>query len=169
MKKAFVFVFALLASQLLLSQDFGFVLLKYILQPQNKTIEVWANLTDHRLDPKNPFSYFWVISSRTGEKRELTEDEMRKEFKIKIKKNKKINEDSYILKFNSIKEYDMYLNYHYGTKSYLFYTRMGEKWMYSVTDIYLNYNPEKPDKLKSVKVRSLKMPTGSLHFREYER
>lgn len=169
MKKALVFVFALIASQLLLSQNSGFVLLRYILQPQNKTIEVRANLKDHRLDKKNPFSYFWVISSRTGERRELTKDEMKKEFKIKIKKNKKINEDSYILKFNSIKEYDMYLNYHYGTKTYLFYTRMGEKWMYSVTDIYLNYDSEKPEKLKSVKVKSLKMPNGSLHFREYER
>ena len=88
MKKAILsFIFTFLLGCFSFSQERSELLMKYISKPLNNEIEVYINLIDEKVNEKKPFTYY----NTAKKKQEIPLKELKKDFRLKLKKNKKIS------------------------------------------------------------------------------
>lgn len=130
--------------------------------PKGGTIKVYIYLEGGVIDTKMPFGYF-----KNGER--LTEKDIRKEYRIKLKRNKAMHDkESYIFKYKGLKGITSFANYGPKCKEYLFFTPLEGKGSYKITRFDYVYEDETLKKLKNIRVLYQNIGTGSIKIRDYK-
>ena len=119
--------------------------------PKRHTVKVYLYTTDGKIDTHQPFQYFYGNS-----KVPIPRKDIPKEWRIKLKRNKKMNEYSYTFHFDPIH------------KEYFFFTPLEGKNMYRIIKMIYEYNDEKNSKLQNLKLIYENIATGSIKIREYK-
>lgn len=165
MKKLILsFIFTSLLSCLSFSQESSDLLMKYITNPLNNEIEVYINFIDGKVNKDKPFTYYDI----TKQKQEIPLKNLRKDFRLKLKKNKKINEDSYIITLNGLKKIQINANYSEHSKSTTVFFKPEKVW-YNIEKIVFHYTDSKEKKLEKIKIFSKQYITGDLKLFELKK
>lgn len=165
MKKLILsFIFTSLLSCLSLSQESSDLLMKYITSPLNNEIEVYMNFIDGKVNKDKPFTYYDI----TKQKQEIPLKDLKKDFRLKLKKNKKINEDSYVITLNGFKEIQINANYSERSKSTTVFFKPQKAW-YKINKIVFNYQDQKEKKLEKITIFSNQYITGDLKLFELKK
>lgn len=165
MKKLILsFIFTSLLSCLSLSQERSDLLMKYITSPLNNEIEVYMNFIDGKVNKDKPFTYYDI----TKQKQEIPLKDLKKDFRLKLKKNKKINEDSYVITLNGFKEIQINANYSERSKSTTVFFKPQKAW-YKINKIVFNYQDQKEKKLEKITIFSNQYITGDLKLFELKK
>lgn len=130
--------------------------------PKGGTIKVYIYLKDGVIDSKSPFGYF-----RNGER--LNEKDIRKEYRIKLKRNKQMNDkESYIFKYRGMKELTSFANYGSQCREYLFFTPLEGRRTYRIIRFDYQYEDERLEKLKNIRITYQSLGTGGIKIRDYK-
>lgn len=165
MKKLILsFIFTSLLSCLSLSQESSDLLMKYITNPLNNEIEVYMNFIDGKVNKDKPFTYYDI----TKQKQEIPLKDLKKDFRLKLKKNEKINEDSYFITLNGFKEIQINANYSERSKSTTVFFKPQKAW-YKINKIVFNYQDQKEKKLEKITIFSNQYITGDLKLFELKK
>lgn len=165
MKKLILsFIFTSLLSCLSLSQERSDLLMKYITSPLNNEIEVYINFIDGKVNKDKPFTYYDI----TKQKQEISSKNLKKDFRLKLKKNEKINEDSYFITLNGFKEIQINANYSEHSKSTTVFFKPQKAW-YKINKIVFNYQDQKEKKLEKITIFSNQYITGDLKLFELKK
>jgi hypothetical protein len=165
MKKLILsFIFTSLLSCLSLSQERSDLLMKYITSPLNNEIEVYMNFIDGKVNKDKPFTYYDI----TKQKQEISSKNLKKDFRLKLKKNEKINEDSYFITLNGFKEIQINANYSERSKSTTVFFKPQKAW-YKINKIVFNYQDQKEKKLEKITIFSNQYITGDLKLFELKK
>jgi hypothetical protein len=165
MKKLILsFIFTSLLSCLSLSQERSDLLMKYITSPLNNEIEVYINFIDGKVNKDKPFTYYDI----TKQKQEISSKNLKKDFRLKLKKNEKINEDSYFITLNGFKEIQINANYSERSKSTTVFFKPQKAW-YKINKIVFNYQDQKEKKLEKITIFSNQYITGDLKLFELKK
>lgn len=165
MKKLILsFIFTSLLSCLSFSQERSDLLMKYITSPLNNEIEVYINFIDGKVNKDKPFTYYDI----TKQKQEISSKDLKKDFRLKLKKNEKINEDSYFITLNGFKEIQINANYSERSKSTTVFFKLEKVW-YNIEKIVFHYTDSKQKKLENIKVFSKQYITGDLKLFELKK
>lgn len=165
MKKAILsFIFTFLLGCFSFSQERSELLMKYISKPLNNEIEVYINLIDEKVNEKKPFTYY----NTTKKKQEIPLKELKKDFRLKLKKNKKINEHSYIVTLNHFKEFQFNVIYNTNSNSTTVFFKPQKAW-YKINKIVFNYQDQKEKKLEKITIFSNQYITGDLKIFEFKK
>lgn len=165
MKKLILsFIFTSLLSCLSLSQERSDLLMKYISSPLNNEIEVYINFIDGKVNKDKPFTYYDI----TKQKQEISSKNLKKDFRLKLKKNEKINEDSYFITLNGFKEIQINANYSERSKSTTVFFKPQKAW-YKINKIVFNYQDQKEKKLEKITIFSNQYITGDLKLFELKK
>lgn len=165
MKKLILsFIFTSLLSCLSFSQERSDLLMKYITSPLNNEIEVYINFIDGKVNKDKPFTYYDI----TKQKQEISSKDLKKDFRLKLKKNEKINEDSYFITLNGFKEIQINANYSERSKSTTVFFKLEKVW-YNIEKIVFHYTDSKQKKLENIKVFSKQYITGDLKIFELKK
>ncbi len=158
------FIFSFLLSCFSFSQERSELLMKYISKPLNNEIEVYINFIDQKINEEKPFTYYDI----TKKKQEIPLKELKKDFRLKLKKNKKINEYSYIITLNNFKEIKLNANYSENSNSTTIFFKPEKAW-YNINKIIFNYQDSKEKKLEKINVFSNQYITGDLKLFEFKK
>lgn len=165
MKKLILsFIFTSLLGCLSLSQERSDLLMKYITSPLNNEIEVYMNFIDGKVNKDKPFTYYDI----TKQKQEIPLKDLKKDFRLKLKKNEKINEDSYFITLNGFKEIQINANYSERSKSTTVFFKPQKAW-YKINKIVFNYQDQKEKKLEKITIFSNQYITGDLKLFELKK
>jgi hypothetical protein len=165
MKKLILsFIFTSLLSCLSFSQERSDLLMKYITSPLNNEIEVYINFIDGKVNKDKPFTYYDI----TKQKQEISSKDLKKDFRLKLKKNEKINEDSYFITLNGFKEIQINANYSERSKSTTVFFKPQKAW-YKINKIVFNYQDQKEKKLEKITIFSNQYITGDLKLFELKK
>lgn len=165
MKKLILsFIFTSLLSCLSFSQESSDLLMKYITSPLNNEIEVYINFIDGKVNKDKPFTYYDI----TKQKQEISSKNLKKDFRLKLKKNEKINEDSYFITLNGFKEIQINANYSERSKSTTVFFKPQKAW-YKINKIVFNYQDQKEKKLEKITIFSNQYITGDLKLFELKK
>ncbi|MBQ2397758.1 MAG: hypothetical protein II304_12120 [Bacteroidales bacterium] len=165
MKKLILsFIFTSLLSCLSFSQERSDLLMKYITSPLNNEIEVYINFIDGKVNKDKPFTYYDI----TKQKQEISSKNLKKDFRLKLKKNEKINEDSYFITLNGFKEIQINANYSERSKSTTVFFKPQKAW-YKINKIVFNYQDQKEKKLEKITIFSNQYITGDLKLFELKK
>lgn len=165
MKKLILsFIFTSLLSCLSFSQESSDLLMKYITSPLNNEIEVYINFIDGKVNKDKPFTYYDV----TKQKQEISSKDLKKDFRLKLKKNEKINEDSYFITLNGFKEIQINANYSERSNSTTIFFKPEKIW-YNIEKIVFHYTDSKEKKLENIKVFSKQYITRDLKLFEFKK
>jgi hypothetical protein len=165
MKKLILsFIFTSLLGCLSLSQERSDLLMKYITSPLNNEIEVYINFIDGKVNKDKPFTYYDI----TKQKQEISSKNLKKDFRLKLKKNEKINEDSYFITLNGFKEIQINANYSERSKSTTVFFKPQKAW-YKINKIVFNYQDQKEKKLEKITIFSNQYITGDLKLFELKK
>lgn len=158
------FIFSILLCCFSFSQERSELLMKYISKPLNNEIEVYINLIDEKVNEKKPFTYY----NTTKKKQEIPLKELKKDFRLKLKKNKKINEHSYIVTLNHFKEFQFNVIYNTNSNSTTVFFKPQKAW-YKINKIVFNYQDQKEKKLEKITIFSNQYITGDLKIFELKK
>ncbi|MEE1119986.1 MAG: hypothetical protein U0K90_08635, partial [Bacteroidales bacterium] len=111
-----------------------------------------------------PFTYYDI----TKQKQEISSKDLKKDFRLKLKKNEKINEDSYFITLNGFKEIQINANYSERSKSTTVFFKPEKVW-YNIEKIVFHYTDSKQKKLENIKVFSKQYITGDLKLFELKK
>ena len=120
--------------------------MKYISKPLNNEIEVYINFIDEKVNEDKPFTYYDV----TTKKKEIPLKELKKDFRLKLKKNKKINDDSYFITLKGFKDFKISANYSEHSNITTVFFKPQKAW-YKINKIVFNYQDQKEKKLEKLK------------------
>lgn len=134
------------------------------IRPNNYTISVFIYTDDGKIDYDTKFVYFLK-----GTNKQLSKKQVPKECRVKIKRNKKHSDHSYIFKYPAMKGVISNANYSPLSNTYLFYTKLDGKRDMKITDFFFNYENTELKELKSVDVLYKSYMTGSAKIRTYKR
>ncbi len=132
------------------------------INPKGLVAKVFLNTTDDKIDKSNPFSYYNKSSNAKIEPSSLP-----KELRIKLKRNKKLNDNSYFFKYPKLKEVVSRANYDPKHNEYLFYTPLEGQNHYKIHKINYKYTDKSLKKLESVQIMYISFATGTIKLREY--
>lgn len=138
--------------------------MKYITSPLNNEIEVYINFIDGKVNKDKPFTYYDI----TKQKQEISSKNLKKDFRLKLKKNEKINEDSYFITLNGFKEIQINANYSERSKSTTVFFKPQKAW-YKINKIVFNYQDQKEKKLEKITIFSNQYITGDLKLFELKK
>lgn len=138
--------------------------MKYITNPLNNEIEVYMNFIDGKVNKDKPFTYYDI----TKQKQEIPLKDLKKDFRLKLKKNEKINEDSYFITLNGFKEIQINANYSERSKSTTVFFKPQKAW-YKINKIVFNYQDQKEKKLEKITIFSNQYITGDLKLFELKK
>lgn len=138
--------------------------MKYITSPLNNEIEVYINFIDGKVNKDKPFTYYDV----TKQKQEISSKDLKKDFRLKLKKNEKINEDSYFITLNGFKEIQINANYSERSNSTTIFFKPEKIW-YNIEKIVFHYTDSKEKKLENIKVFSKQYITRDLKLFEFKK
>ena len=138
--------------------------MKYISSPLNNEIEVYINFIDGKVNKDKPFTYYDI----TKQKQEISSKNLKKDFRLKLKKNEKINEDSYFITLNGFKEIQINANYSERSKSTTVFFKPQKAW-YKINKIVFNYQDQKEKKLEKITIFSNQYITGDLKLFELKK
>ena len=158
------FVFTVTLCIYAFSQERSDLLMEYNSIPSNKKIEVYLNFIDNKINEDKPFTYYIV----TNKKQEISSKELKKDFRLKLKKNKKINDDSYLIILNSFKEIQFAANYSDHSKFTTVFYKRNKAW-HNIENITFYYKDSKEKKLDKLKVRCRNIIHGTLSFFELKK
>ena len=131
--------------------------------PKMRTIKVYLYTIDGKIDTRHPFEYFYG-NSRTP----IPHKDVPKEWRIKLKRNKKMNKYSYAFHYNRLKDVKSFANYDTVNKQYFFYTPLEGKNCYRIIKMIYEYTDEKNTKLKNLKLIYENIAIGSIKIRDHK-
>lgn len=146
------------------SQESSQLFFEYETQPSYSNIEVYINFKDGKINTDNPFTYYDKLRNR----KEIPVKELNKDLRLKLKKNKKINEDSYFIILNGCKDVKIVANYSAHSNSMSIFFKP-EKFWYNIEKITLFYKDDKGKKLDFVKLKCKHFVTRGLKFFELKK
>ena len=138
--------------------------MKYITTPLNNEIEVYINFIDGKVNKDKPFTYYDI----TKQKQEIPLKDLKKDFRLKLKKNEKINEDSYIVTLNHFKEFQFNVIYNTNSNSTMVFFKPQKAW-YKINKVVFNYQDQKEKKLEKITIFSNQYITGDLKIFEFKK
>lgn len=164
--KKFTLAFCLLffAFTTAFSQKDSTLLFEYETNPSYSNIEVYINFKDGKINTDKPFTY----CDKLRNKKEIPVKELNKDLRLKLKKNKEINDDSYFIILNGCKDVKITANYSAHSNSMSIFFKPEKIW-YNVNKITLSYKDKKGKKLDSVKLKCSNFVTRGLKFFEFKK
>ncbi len=164
MKKISLFcIFAMLFATSVLAQRDSLYMFDMNILPNGYTLKVYLYTEDGKIDSKKPFSYF------TSNGREIAEKDLRKEHRIKLKRNRKLdNKHSYIFKYKGMKDLASYANYTPRRNEYFFYSPLDNARHYQIERFVFEYEDTDCKKLKNIKIIYRSFATGVVKIRDYK-
>lgn len=165
MKKATLsFILSFLLSCFSFSQEKSELFMKYSTIPLNNKIEVYINFIDNKVNKDKPFTYYDV----TKTKKEISSKDLKKDLRLRLKKNKEINDNSYFITLKGFKELQISANYNETSNMTSIFFRKKKAWN-NVEKIIFYYADEKERKLEKIKVLCKHIPLGKLVVFEYKK
>lgn len=158
------FIFSILLGCFSFSQEKSELLMKYISKPLNNEIEVYINFIDEKVNEDKPFTYYDV----TTKKKEIPLKELKKDFRLKLKKNKKINDDSYFITLKGFKDFKISANYSEHSNITTVFFKPQKAW-YKINKIVFNYQDQKEKKLEKITIFSNQFITGDFKIFEFKK
>lgn len=164
MKKIFtLLLLVLLSTFALYSQRDSLHMFDITIRPNNYTISAFIYTNDGKIDYDTKFNYFLK-----GSNKKLSKKQIPKECRIKIKRNKKLSEHSYIFTYPALEEVVSNANYSPQSNTYLFFTKLDGKRDMKITELFFEYEDKSLKRLKSVDVVYKSFLTGSAKIRTYK-
>lgn len=164
MKKIFTLLLSILLSTFALySQRDSLHMFDMTIMPNNYTISVFIYTDDGKIDYDTKFNYFLK-----GSNKKLSKKQVPKECRIKMKRNKKLSEHSYIFTYPALEGVVSNANYSPQSNTYLFFTQLDGKRDMKITDFFFEYEDKKLKKLKSINILYKSFLTGSAKIRTHK-
>ncbi len=128
-----------------------------------KKLAVYLYLNDGIIDQDNPFAYF-----EKGSTKALAKKQVPKECRIKLKKNKKAPEHSYIFTYPAIDNIVSKANYSPKSKMYYFYTELDGLKDWKIIEFIFAYQGKNKKKPTLAQLVYRSVATGSVKTRIHE-
>jgi hypothetical protein len=165
MKKIILsFVISIFAFSTVFSQETSQFFFEYETSPLHNKIEVHINFKDGKINTDKPFTYY----DKSKNNQEISERKLKKELRLKLKKNKKINNDSYFITISGLKEMVISANYSDKSKSTTVFYRPKKVW-YNIKEVTFYYKDENEKKLDKIKVTCEHFAEGRIAFFEFKK
>ena len=94
--------------------------------------------------------------------------ELKKDFRLKLKKNKKINDDSYFITLKGFKDFKISANYSEHSNITTVFFKPQKAW-YNINKIVFNYQDQKEKKLEKITIFSNQFITGDFKIFEFKK
>lgn len=137
-------------------QENSVFLFEYATNYTNNNINVFLNLIDGKINEEKPFSYYQNIKNK---KTELSNKDLKKEFKLKLKKNKKLGEACYYIIINGFKDYKISANYSDHSKNTTVFLRKDNAWQ-QIDKVFFVYKDVNEEKLEKIQLKCKHIPLG---------
>lgn len=138
--------------------------MEYNTVPLNNKIEVYLNFIDNKVNKDKPFTYYKI----TNKKEEISSKELRKDFRLKLKKNKSINDDSYFITLNGFKDFKVSANYSESSKMTTIFYKPKRAW-YNIERITFYYKDKNEKKIDKIKITCKHFAEGKLAIFELKK
>lgn len=164
--KRVAFLFIILTSVFcttLFAQRDSLYMFEFNTLPKRHSVKVYLYTRDGKIDTHQPFQYFYGNS-----KTPIPRKDIPKEWRIKLKRNKKMNKYSYTFNYPKLEGVKSYANFDPIHKEYFFFTPLEGKNMYRIIKMIYEYNDEKNSKLQNLKLIYENIATGSIKIREHK-
>ncbi|MBO7277314.1 MAG: hypothetical protein J6U84_05075 [Bacteroidales bacterium] len=158
------FLVTLLVSAVVYSQETNKLLLEYKTNFQKNEIEVFVNLVDGKINTKKPFSYY----KKGNYENEISKKELRKDFRLKLKSNKKVGKDCYFIQLNGFKDFKINANYTDHSKTTTTFWREG-KTNNDIRKITFYYKDKEEKKLDVIRLECKHIPLGNTMYFEFKK
>ncbi len=156
-------IFAILCTISSFAQKDSLFMFDIISTPVGENIKVYLNTENGRINDKDPLSYY--VNGKT----KLTEKQIRKEYRIKLKRNKDVPyPDSYVFHYKGLKKIKSYANYTASSNEYFFYTPFENTHSYRISKFIYEYETAERKKIKNIKVMYQSFATGTIKIRDYK-
>lgn len=164
MKKTFFLTLLTLVTSIsLYSQRDSLYMFDMTAGAEAKKLAVYLYLNDGIIDHKKTFAYFEKGSNKALAKRQVP-----KECRIKIDKNKKAPEHSYIFTYPAINGVVSKANYSPKSKMYYFYTELDKLKDWKIIEFIFAYQDKNSKKPTAVQLVYRSIATGSVKTRIHE-
>lgn len=146
------------------SQERSMLLFEYDTSPAHNNIEVYLNLKDEKINTEKPFTYY----DKKNNKQEIAEKNVPKDLRLKLKKNKKINNYSYFIVSKGIKEIKLSANYSENSNFTTLFFKHEKQW-FIIERLHLYYKDDKEKKLDFTRAICRRFATRDLKVFEFKK
>lgn len=140
------------------------LLFEYDTSPAHNNIEVYLNLKDEKINTEKPFTYY----DKKNNKQEIAEKNVPKDLRLKLKKNKKINNYSYFIVSKGIKEIKLSANYSENSNFTTLFFKHEKQW-FIIERLHLYYKDDKEKKLDFTRAICRRFATRDLKVFEFKK